>query len=90
MAEYKLVENGVVRSDGASIPNSEDNRDWQRYLDWLAAGNTPDPADPPTPSPAPENTPLTNEDIERLLIDTGLATRGQINTAKRGRGTSIP
>tara|TARA_B100000424_G_C22651416_1_gene359185 strand:- start:27 stop:200 length:174 start_codon:yes stop_codon:yes gene_type:complete len=32
-------------SDNAAIPKDEGNVDYQIYLNWLAAGNTPDPAD---------------------------------------------
>jgi hypothetical protein len=56
MAEpYQLVTNsdGVLRvEDNAYIPNDGGNRDWQEYQDWLAAGNTPDPA-PPLPEIVP-------------------------------------
>lgn len=41
---YKLTENGVIRSDGASIPNDEGNKEWQKYLEW-AKTNTADPID---------------------------------------------
>ena len=34
-------------ADGAIIPFAPGNRDYQQYMDWLAKGNTPDPA--PTP-----------------------------------------
>ena len=45
---YTLNEFGVTRaSDRASIPESEDNRDWRAYQEWVAEGNTPDPI--PTP-----------------------------------------
>ncbi|WYW03049.1 hypothetical protein Villemi_00042 [Pseudomonas phage vB_PpuP-Villemi] len=41
---YKLAENGVVRlSDSALIPLTEENRDYRFYLEWLAAGNEPEP-----------------------------------------------
>jgi hypothetical protein len=50
---YKLLlepltgrQNMVLRlSDNANIPMSENNRDYQEYLEWVAAGNTPEPAD---------------------------------------------
>ena len=43
----------IVRlSDNASIPQAPGNRDYREYLDWLEAGNTPEPA-PPPPAPGP-------------------------------------
>jgi hypothetical protein len=40
------IANGIIRtSDGASIPFSPDNTDYQQYLKWLSEGNTPTPAD---------------------------------------------
>ena len=31
--------------DNAYIPINESNTDYQAYLEWVAAGNTPEPAD---------------------------------------------
>jgi hypothetical protein len=47
--EYQLTNiqgfDGVRRvADNAFIPDHGGNRDWQAYLEWLAAGNEPDPA----------------------------------------------
>jgi hypothetical protein len=36
----------IIRlSDGAAIPMNPDNTDYQEYLKWLEAGNTPEAAD---------------------------------------------
>ena len=54
MAKYKLLKNidGVVAFVTCedppvtkTIPFSEDNTDYQEYLEWVAAGNTADAAD---------------------------------------------
>jgi hypothetical protein len=46
---YKLIKdypNSITRlSDGACIPMSNDNTDYQEYLAWVAEGNQPEPAD---------------------------------------------
>lgn len=48
MAKYKLSDLGgiiLVPSEGKSIPPDPNNTDYQEYLEWVDAGNTPDPAD---------------------------------------------
>ena len=50
---YQLTTSTSIKrpSDGAFIPNDPGNRDYREYLDWLEAGNTPEPA--PVPELAP-------------------------------------
>jgi hypothetical protein len=53
MSTYKLLTtNAILRVDDATtIPSVAGNRDYQEYLRWIAAGNQPLPADPPSPTP---------------------------------------
>jgi hypothetical protein len=47
---FKLTQFSSVQrlSDNAFIPFDPDNRDYAEYLEWLAEGNVPTPADQPT------------------------------------------
>jgi len=46
-SETNIVYEGIIRrkSDDATIPFDPDNTDYQEYLEWVAEGNTPEPAD---------------------------------------------
>lgn len=70
---YKLVldSNVVVRAeDDAFVPDDPGNRDRQAYAAWLAAGNTPLPADP---------VPVTVPDISPRQFYQQLAVVGVIS-----------
>ena len=52
---YQLTSgDSILRlSDNAFIPQAPGNRDYREYLEWLEAGNTPEPA-PAPPAPGPD------------------------------------
>jgi hypothetical protein len=52
---YQLTSGDTILrlSDNAYIPQAPGNRDYREYLDWLSAGNTPEPA-PAPPAPGPD------------------------------------
>ena len=54
---YKLTDTEtIIRiSDGAFIPNDPANTDYAEYLEWVAEGNKPKPADKPIPPTYQEN-----------------------------------
>ena len=72
---YQLTATDTIlrTADNAFIPPDPANTDYQAYLTWLEAGNTPEPA--PEPEPVPELTPaeklaasgLTVEELKQLL-----------------------
>jgi hypothetical protein len=76
--KYKLYSSGVIRTDiqpNKYIPVDPANSDWQEYLQWLAAGNTPEPSDPAPPpvdpGPSLEDRVEAAETIIDLLLMEG-------------------
>jgi hypothetical protein len=87
MSKYKLSQDGqsvyttretaIGNTVIVQIPVDEINSDYQEYLTWREAGNTPDPADPP-PTPDPQ---------ERIDADTLDALKAQYTAIKSGMTT---
>ena len=81
MAAYQLTSGSSVtrEADGANIPATMQNVDWQGYQAWLAAGNTPDPA--PT---GPVNTDLSPRNFMARFTtaeSAAIATAAQTNAS---------
>ena len=51
MYSIDFIGNITRDSDGATIPVDANNIDYHSYLTWLAAGNTPQPYEPPIIDP---------------------------------------
>jgi len=52
---YQLTtHDSILRlADTALIPPDKGNREYREYLEWVKAGNTPEPAPEPPAAPAP-------------------------------------
>ena len=66
---YQLTQGDTILriTDGASIPPDPSNTDYAAYLEWVEAGNTPEPA--PIPEPPVELTPAEKLAASGLTVD---------------------
>lgn len=73
---YKLTKEGYIkRDDGACIPVDDKNSHYKEYLDWVDAGNVPDPIDPPTQAELDLET--TKEQTRQDILDAKVDTKFQ-------------
>lgn len=72
---YELLWTGYIRrlADGAQIPPSPDNRDYLKYLDWVAAGNTAAVIGEPVAPPDPDVAFVAALDAAQANLDLGTA-----------------
>jgi len=67
---YQLTSTtAILREDGACIPADPANSDYAAYLAWLAAGNSPQPANVPIFTPVAQ---LAQLDAENQLTQRNL------------------
>jgi hypothetical protein len=66
---YKLTKfNSIIRLlDTACIPFDPANTDYQAYLQWIEAGNTPEPADEPPADEPPADEPPVDEPPDEVV-----------------------
>jgi hypothetical protein len=81
---YKLGNNCILRAlqDGVmTIPINPDLIEYRDYLDWISAGNTPEPADVPVQAPA-SVTPLQYTErfteAEQIAVVTAAMSNAQL------------
>jgi hypothetical protein len=83
---YKLLENTILRlADSAIIPKDVANTDYKNYLDWVAAGNTPEPADVPATILAS----LSPAQVRLVLLQNNLLDTVESAVAASDRATQI-
>ena len=75
MAVIGQFPTGVRRvSDNAFIPDDPQNRDWQAYQAWLAAGGVPNSA-PPLPPSVPQSVMMWQ--LQAVIAQQGLTAKVQ-------------
>jgi hypothetical protein len=88
MADYQLrAEGGVIRTrDNTAIPENTTSREWRKYLEWVNAGNTVDPAPvvPPVPVADRVETRIASNDalialVRRIAKKEGITERALLD-----------
>ncbi len=82
---YKSTPYGVIKrlSDEAFIPPDQGNADYQEYLEWLAKGNTPEPAFTPEELEAKQK--AEEEAAREALIQTKMRELAISELKKEGK-----
>ena len=81
---YKLTNSPTIlrTADNVFIPADPANTDYAQYLQWLAEGNTPEPADPLPPVPPKQFSSLEFLDLftepEQLAVATAAMQSPQV------------
>lgn len=87
---YKIQKDGsgVIRlADMACIPECKDNTDWREYQAWLAAGNKPEPAEPPEEIAERQAREAKQAQLEQIIRDN-LPSYAQV-VSDVGKATSL-
>jgi hypothetical protein len=88
MAEYYLGMIGQIHrsSDGAYIPPDSANRDYVEYMEWVAAGGTPEPYAAPA---ALVPRAITPRQARLWLLSAGLLDEAEAAVTAGGRAAQI-
>ena len=86
---YQLTSGDTILrlSDNAYIPQAPGNRDYREYLDWLAEGNSPEPADP-LPPPPPEWKGFL-QDLRQTTVFNTLRSQSRIDVGANALATEL-
>ncbi len=76
MTIYQIITNGVLRDDGAIIPEDPGNRDYHEYLKWVEDGNIPLQINPKPVSIFTDSNIIVGDGIDAIT----LVVQGEPNT----------
>ena len=86
MAKYRLSKtaDSVIRTaDNANIPATVTSKDWRQYLEWLSAGNNPDPVTP-EPPPTQEQLDVADAKTDADVIELANMVKADISALLAG------